>query len=63
MLYITSLSLLQPSKRSNRDFAGRNDGNIKVIFPDVPVATSDGGVSSGCVPLKPGEYVCVKVSM
>lgn len=32
-----------------------------MIFPDVPVATSDVGVSSGSVYLKPGDYVSVKV--
>ena len=57
------LSSLQPSKRSSSDLAGRSDGNIKVIVPDVPVASSEGGVSSGCVPLKPGDYVSVKVGM
>ena len=63
MVCIHHLSVsLQPSKRSNSDFAGRNDGNIKVIFPDVPVAVREGSVSSGRVPLKPGEYVSVKVS-
>ena len=32
-----------------------------MIFPDVPVATSEVGVSSGSVHLKPGDYVSVKV--
>ncbi|XP_018414798.1 PREDICTED: CDK5 regulatory subunit-associated protein 1 [Nanorana parkeri] len=45
------------SKRSSTELCGRNDGNIKVIFPDVPVASS----SEAEVRVKPGDYVSVEI--
>ncbi|XP_042657069.1 mitochondrial tRNA methylthiotransferase CDK5RAP1 [Tyto alba] len=49
-----------PSKRSASELCGRNDGNIKVIFPDAEVADA-----AGCEALaraQPGDYVLVKVT-
>ncbi|XP_063003542.1 mitochondrial tRNA methylthiotransferase CDK5RAP1 [Elgaria multicarinata webbii] len=47
-----------PSKRSTSEMCGRNDGNIKVIFPDVEM--EDGtGIGSRA---RPGDYVLVKIS-
>ncbi|KAL8179868.1 UNVERIFIED_CONTAM: CDK5 regulatory subunit associated protein 1 [Gekko kuhli] len=49
-----------PSRRSPLDLCGRNDGNIKVIFPDVEM-----GGGSGLGPAakaKPGDYVLVEIS-
>ncbi|XP_009949013.1 PREDICTED: CDK5 regulatory subunit-associated protein 1, partial [Leptosomus discolor] len=49
-----------PSKRSAAELCGRNDGNIKVIFPDAEV-----GDAAGCralVRARPGDYVLVKVT-
>ncbi|KFV18017.1 CDK5 regulatory subunit-associated protein 1, partial [Tauraco erythrolophus] len=49
-----------PSKRSASELCGRNDGNIKVIFPDAE--TED---AAGCKALgraQPGDYVLVKVT-
>ncbi|KAH0619341.1 hypothetical protein JD844_019382 [Phrynosoma platyrhinos] len=48
-----------PSKRSALELYGRNDGNIKVIFPDV--AMDDGKGSGSAVRARPGDYVLVKV--
>ncbi|XP_038078177.1 mitochondrial tRNA methylthiotransferase CDK5RAP1-like [Patiria miniata] len=48
------------SKRSDEDLVGRNDGNIKVVFPDVkvPCSISDKSYSTS---LKPGDYVAVHI--
>ncbi|XP_057280753.1 mitochondrial tRNA methylthiotransferase CDK5RAP1 isoform X1 [Pezoporus wallicus] len=49
-----------PSKRSALELCGRNDGNIKVIFPDAEVEDA-----AGCQALaraQPGDYVLVKVT-
>ncbi|XP_028591473.2 mitochondrial tRNA methylthiotransferase CDK5RAP1 isoform X1 [Podarcis muralis] len=48
------------SKRSALDLCGRNDGNIKVIFPDVEV--DDGTGLGSQVRVQPGDYVLVKIS-
>uniref|UniRef100_A0A8D2Q318 Mitochondrial tRNA methylthiotransferase CDK5RAP1 n=1 Tax=Varanus komodoensis TaxID=61221 RepID=A0A8D2Q318_VARKO len=48
------------SKRSTRDLCGRNDGNVKVIFPDVEV--EDGTGSGATVRAQPGDYVLVEIS-
>uniref|UniRef100_A0A667G2N1 Mitochondrial tRNA methylthiotransferase CDK5RAP1 n=1 Tax=Lynx canadensis TaxID=61383 RepID=A0A667G2N1_LYNCA len=46
------------SKRSATDLCGRNDGNLKVIFPNVEVEdVSNSGVR---VRAQPGDYVLVK---
>uniref|UniRef100_A0ACB8F7A4 CDK5 regulatory subunit associated protein 1 n=1 Tax=Sphaerodactylus townsendi TaxID=933632 RepID=A0ACB8F7A4_9SAUR len=47
-----------PSRRSPLDLCGRNDGNIKVIFPDVEM--DDGSGLGATVKAKPGDYVLVK---
>lgn len=51
--------LLQLSKRSATDLYGRNDGNLKVIFPDV--AMEDVTNPGLRVQAQPGDYVLVKV--
>ncbi|OWK03319.1 hypothetical protein Celaphus_00007893, partial [Cervus elaphus hippelaphus] len=55
----TQLVLVEgPSKRSATDLCGRNDGNLKVIFPDVEVEdVTDSGLR---VRAQPGDYVLVK---
>ncbi|XP_053575127.1 mitochondrial tRNA methylthiotransferase CDK5RAP1 [Bombina bombina] len=56
----TQLVLVEgPSKRSPAELCGRNDGNIKVIFPDPQVS---GAGSLGVVGrTQPGDYVLVKI--
>ncbi|XP_070797959.1 mitochondrial tRNA methylthiotransferase CDK5RAP1 isoform X1 [Pituophis catenifer annectens] len=49
-----------PSKRSPLDLWGRNDGGIKVIFPDVEM--SDGTEEPSAVRAQPGDYVLVEIS-
>ncbi|XP_063152869.1 mitochondrial tRNA methylthiotransferase CDK5RAP1 isoform X1 [Candoia aspera] len=49
-----------PSKRSPLELWGRNDGGIKVIFPDV--AMRDGADEASAVRAQPGDYVLVKIS-
>lgn len=49
--------IVQVSKRSSLELAGRTDGNIAVVFPNEVVASEDGAK----VMLKPGDYVHVKV--
>ncbi|XP_054836537.1 mitochondrial tRNA methylthiotransferase CDK5RAP1 [Eublepharis macularius] len=49
-----------PSRRSPSDLCGRNDGNIKVIFPDVEM--DDGSGRGSTVKAQPGDYVLVKIS-
>lgn len=53
------LDILQESKRSSEELCGRNDGNVKVIFPktDLPVQPEKPQMA----PIKPGDYVLVKV--
>ena len=49
------------SKRSKSDLSGRNDGNIRVVFPDVTIPdklTFTGGRARAV----PGDYVAVEVS-
>ena len=58
----TQLVLVEgTSKKSDHDLVGRNDGNIKVVFPDSPLP-SDALACDSVVP-KPGDYVKVKVSI
>ncbi|EHB11308.1 CDK5 regulatory subunit-associated protein 1 [Heterocephalus glaber] len=48
------------SKRSVTDLCGRNDGNLKVIFPDAEV---EDGINPGLkVRAQPGDYVLVKIT-
>ncbi|XP_016017739.2 mitochondrial tRNA methylthiotransferase CDK5RAP1 [Rousettus aegyptiacus] len=48
------------SKRSATDLSGRNDGNLKVIFPDVEM---EDVTNSGLrVRAQPGDYVLVKIT-
>ncbi|XP_072259309.1 mitochondrial tRNA methylthiotransferase CDK5RAP1 [Pyxicephalus adspersus] len=48
------------SKRSSTELCGRNDGNIKVIFPDVPVACNSSPETE--VRAKAGDYVLVQIT-
>uniref|UniRef100_A0A671EIB6 CDK5 regulatory subunit associated protein 1 n=1 Tax=Rhinolophus ferrumequinum TaxID=59479 RepID=A0A671EIB6_RHIFE len=48
------------SKRSATDLCGRNDGNLKVIFPDVEM--EDVTNSGFRVRAQPGDYVLVKIT-
>ncbi|KFO31468.1 CDK5 regulatory subunit-associated protein 1 isoform X2 [Fukomys damarensis] len=48
------------SKRSVTDLCGRNDGNLKVIFPDTEM---EDGINPGLkVRAQPGDYVLVKIT-
>ncbi|KFU86913.1 CDK5 regulatory subunit-associated protein 1, partial [Chaetura pelagica] len=49
-----------PSKRSASELCGRNDGNIKVIFPDAEIPDAAGG--GELLRAQPGDYVLVKVT-
>ncbi|KAM6319494.1 mitochondrial tRNA methylthiotransferase CDK5RAP1 [Podargus strigoides] len=49
-----------PSKRSASELCGRNDGNIKVIFPDAKAEDAAG--CEALVRAQPGDYVLVKVT-
>ncbi|NWT11759.1 CK5P1 protein, partial [Vireo altiloquus] len=49
-----------PSKRSASELCGRNDGNIKVIFPDVEL--EDAAECGAPGRAQPGDYVMVKVT-
>ncbi|XP_039355063.1 mitochondrial tRNA methylthiotransferase CDK5RAP1 isoform X2 [Mauremys reevesii] len=49
-----------PSKRSAAELCGRNDGNIRVVFPDTEM--EDGTGSGAVVRAQPGDYVLVKVT-
>ncbi|XP_064321658.1 mitochondrial tRNA methylthiotransferase CDK5RAP1 isoform X1 [Phalacrocorax carbo] len=49
-----------PSKRSVSELYGRNDGNIKVIFPDAEIEDAAG--CKALVRAQPGDYVLVKVT-
>uniref|UniRef100_F6TGF1 Mitochondrial tRNA methylthiotransferase CDK5RAP1 n=1 Tax=Monodelphis domestica TaxID=13616 RepID=F6TGF1_MONDO len=49
-----------PSKRSTTELCGRNDGNIRVIFPDIEMG--DGIDCRGLIRAQPGDYVLVKIT-
>lgn len=49
-----------PSKRSMNDMAGRNDGNMKVVFPAVEIPEAEH--SDKLQKIKPGDYVVVQIS-
>ncbi|KAM9066188.1 CDK5 regulatory subunit-associated protein 1 isoform X2 [Sarcophilus harrisii] len=57
----TQLILVEgPSKRSTTELCGRNDGNIKVIFPDIEMEDC---INSGSLTrAQPGDYVLVKIT-
>ena len=42
------------------DMAGRNDGNVKVLFPAVEIPEAE--YSNKLQKIKPGDYVVVQVS-
>jgi len=52
--------VLQLSKRSVNDMAGRSDGNVKVLFPAVEIPEAE--YSNTLQKIKPGDYVVVQVS-
>jgi hypothetical protein len=52
--------VLQLSKRSVNDMAGRNDGNVKVLFPAVEIPEAE--YSNKLQEIKSGDYVVVQVS-
>uniref|UniRef100_A0A674DXJ0 Mitochondrial tRNA methylthiotransferase CDK5RAP1 n=1 Tax=Salmo trutta TaxID=8032 RepID=A0A674DXJ0_SALTR len=49
------------SKRSAQDLCGRNDGNVKVIFPRQEVAGQPTDTGTDTSPVNPGDYVLVKI--
>ncbi|XP_072800142.1 mitochondrial tRNA methylthiotransferase CDK5RAP1 isoform X3 [Vicugna pacos] len=60
MGFLFAYSMRQLSKRSATDLCGRNDGNLKVIFPD---AEMEDVTNSGLrVRAQPGDYVLVKIT-
>lgn len=60
LVYAKTYLILQTSRRSDQQLAGRNDNNIKVVIPryEIPEKVS----SSTLKEVKPGDYVCVYVS-
>ena len=50
-------SVLQTSKRSEEEVAGRTDGNVKVIFP----GSMTEPLTQSSTTFRPGDYVIVKV--
>ena len=57
----TQLVLVEgPSRRSPLDYAGRNDANVKVVFPHESVTCSDG--TDSCVLPKAGDFVSVQIT-
>ncbi|PIO24205.1 hypothetical protein AB205_0060610 [Aquarana catesbeiana] len=52
--------VFQVSKRSSAELCGRNDGNLKVIFPALPAASSSSPETE--VHVKPGDYVSVEIT-
>uniref|UniRef100_A0A8C7K663 Mitochondrial tRNA methylthiotransferase CDK5RAP1 n=1 Tax=Oncorhynchus kisutch TaxID=8019 RepID=A0A8C7K663_ONCKI len=56
----TQLVLVEgESKRSAQDLCGRNDGNVKVIFPRQEVAGQPTDTHTS--PINPGDYVLIKI--
>ncbi|XP_076850388.1 mitochondrial tRNA methylthiotransferase CDK5RAP1 isoform X2 [Brachyhypopomus gauderio] len=57
----TQLVLVEgESKKSSQDLCGRNDGNVKVIFPRKDILSRLTDASP--VPVKAGDYVLVKIT-
>ena len=52
--------VFQLSKRSVNDMAGRNDGNVKVVFPAVEIPEAE--YPNNLQKVNPGDYVVVQVS-
>ncbi|XP_013408131.1 CDK5 regulatory subunit-associated protein 1 [Lingula anatina] len=50
------------SKKSSADLVGRNDGGIKVVFPQCSLPGNSDQDAASSSPLKPGDYVIVKVT-
>lgn len=48
------------SKRSSEELCGRNDGNVKVIFPKADLPVQPGKPQRD--PVTPGDYVLVKIT-
>ncbi|XP_017739594.1 PREDICTED: CDK5 regulatory subunit-associated protein 1 isoform X3 [Rhinopithecus bieti] len=60
MGFLFAYSMRQLSKRSATDLCGRNDGNLKVIFPDADMEdVNNPGLR---VRAQPGDYVLVKIT-
>lgn len=58
---LLNCKLLQESKRSSDCLAGRNDNNIKVIFPKAASRLEEITCAASEVPIRPGDYVVVKI--
>ncbi|XP_058066551.1 CDK5RAP1-like protein [Anopheles bellator] len=60
----TELVLIEGySKRSRADLAGRNDGNVKVIVPAGPIASSPQSPSNGWLrSVGVGDYIAVRIT-
>uniref|UniRef100_A0A6Q2Z0F4 CDK5 regulatory subunit associated protein 1 n=1 Tax=Esox lucius TaxID=8010 RepID=A0A6Q2Z0F4_ESOLU len=61
----TQLVLVEgESKRSDQDLYGRNDGNVKVIFPrrEGSGHNTDMPTDADAAPINPGDYVLVKIT-
>ncbi|XP_047660102.1 mitochondrial tRNA methylthiotransferase CDK5RAP1-like [Tachysurus fulvidraco] len=57
----TQLVLVEgESKRSPEDLCGRNDSNVKVIFPRKHLPSVPTGINTA--PVKAGDYVLVKIT-
>ncbi|XP_077059011.1 mitochondrial tRNA methylthiotransferase CDK5RAP1 isoform X2 [Siphateles boraxobius] len=48
------------SKRTSEELCGRNDGNVKVIFPKTDLRVQPEKLQ--LVPIKPGDYLLVKIT-
>ncbi|XP_053678909.1 CDK5RAP1-like protein [Anopheles nili] len=59
----TELILIEGySKRSRIEFAGRNDGNVKVILPSGPIMSSQHAKKDDLRPVSVGDYVAVRIT-
>lgn len=57
----TQLVLVEgKSKRSSEELCGRNDGNVKVIFPKTNLPVQPEKTQMACI--TPGDYVLVKIT-
>ncbi|XP_056324384.1 mitochondrial tRNA methylthiotransferase CDK5RAP1-like [Danio aesculapii] len=57
----TQLVLVEgESKRSSEELCGRNDGNVKVIFPKTNLPVQPEKTQMACI--TPGDYVLVKIT-
>uniref|UniRef100_A0A674DXH2 Mitochondrial tRNA methylthiotransferase CDK5RAP1 n=1 Tax=Salmo trutta TaxID=8032 RepID=A0A674DXH2_SALTR len=59
--FLFAYSMRKESKRSAQDLCGRNDGNVKVIFPRQEVAGQPTDTGTDTSPVNPGDYVLVKI--